>query len=82
MDRLDPAFYFFYKELSFESTARLDYKFVVGSSWILDPRNPNKVKGGFGDNSELAMPQFVQPSEASLILTRHWLDRVPGTVQV
>jgi len=47
-----------------ESDARLDYKFVLnGSSWILDPRNPHTCSGGFGPNSELAMPSYVQPEE-------------------
>ncbi len=53
-----------YNEDVFESDARLDYKFVRnGSSWILDPRNDNTVSGGFGPNSELAMPDYVQPPE-------------------
>lgn len=48
----------------FEVDARLDYKFVLnGSNWILDPRNPYTVTGGFGPNSELRMPEFVQPPE-------------------
>ncbi len=48
----------------FERDARLDYKFVLnGSNWILDPLNPNQVAGGFGPNSELAMPGYVQPWE-------------------
>ncbi len=63
MTQLDPDFNFFYRERVFEEDARIDYKFVVGSNWILDPRNPNKVSGGFGPNSELAMPNFVQPVE-------------------
>jgi enterochelin esterase-like enzyme len=48
----------------FERDARLDYKFVLsGSNWILDPLNPHQVAGGFGPNSELAMPDYVQPWE-------------------
>ncbi len=48
----------------FESDARLDYKLVLdGSNWILDPRNPNQVSGGFGPNSELRMPDYVPPAE-------------------
>ncbi len=39
-------------------SARLDYKLVVGSSWILDPGNPRRAYGGFGANSELAMPAY------------------------
>jgi enterochelin esterase family protein len=55
---------FWYSSQVFESDARLDYKFILnGSSWILDPRNPITVSGGFGPNSELAMPQYIQPWE-------------------
>jgi len=50
----------------FESDARLDYKFVTnGSNWILDPRNPFRCTGGYGPNSELRMPDFIQPPEIS-----------------
>ncbi|MEQ9103459.1 MAG: alpha/beta hydrolase-fold protein [Rhodothermales bacterium] len=53
-----------YRTETFPSDARLDYKLVRnGSSWILDPRNPLRVSGGFGPNSELAMPAYVQPPE-------------------
>jgi enterochelin esterase-like enzyme len=53
---------FWYYDRVFESDARLDYKFVLNNSnWILDPRNPHQVMGGFGPNSELRMPDFVQP---------------------
>ena len=48
----------------YEPNARLDYKFVEnGSNWVLDPKNPNTIPGAFGPNSELAMPQYVQPWE-------------------
>lgn len=47
----------------FEPNARMDYKLIPDGSWILDPLNPNTVPGGFGDNSELAMPAYVQPWE-------------------
>jgi enterochelin esterase family protein len=48
----------------FASDTRLDYKFVLnGSNWILDPKNPLTVMGGFGPNSEMAMPLYVQPPE-------------------
>jgi len=47
-----------------EADARLDYKLVRnGSSWMLDPHNPHTCSGGFGPNSELAMPAYVQPEE-------------------
>jgi enterochelin esterase-like enzyme len=55
---------FWYSTQTFETDARLDYKFVKnGSDWLLDPLNPNRVTGGYGDNSELAMPGYVQPPE-------------------
>lgn len=48
----------------YEVDARLDYKFVIdGSRWALDPLNPNTVLGGFGPNSELAMPAYERPAE-------------------
>lgn len=54
----------YYRAETFELDARLDYKFVLnGSSWILDPRNPNTCAGGYGPNSELAMPWYEQPDE-------------------
>jgi enterochelin esterase family protein len=55
---------FWYRSQYFESDARIDYKFILnGSNWILDPRNPHTVSGGYGPNSELAMPLYVQPWE-------------------
>lgn len=55
---------FWYRTESYESDARLDYKFVLdGSNWILDPLNPNTVLGGFGPNSELRMPAYKAPPE-------------------
>jgi enterochelin esterase-like enzyme len=48
---------------AYEPDARLDYKIVVnGSDWLLDPRNPHQMSGGFGPNSELRMPQYQPPS--------------------
>ena len=55
---------FWYRIQIYESDARLDYKFVKsGSTWILDPRNPYTVMGGFGPNSELRMPDYTMPPE-------------------
>jgi enterochelin esterase family protein len=55
---------FWYRSENFEMDARLDYKFVLnGNTWILDPENPNTCQGGYGPNSELSMPLFVQPWE-------------------
>lgn len=57
----------------FEMNARLDYKFVInGNNWVLDELNPNLVSGGFGPNSELAMPGYIQPWE---------IEEITGTPQ-
>jgi enterochelin esterase family protein len=69
-DRLQqlPATTFWYVGKTFESEARLDYKFSINGSGnlILDPTHNKTVTGGFGPNSELAMPQYVQPEEIQL----------------
>lgn len=53
-----------YLKLSFEPDARLDYKFVVGRGReVLDPHNPKVVPSGYGDHSELAMPDFIPAAE-------------------
>ncbi len=53
-----------YRTQTFESDARLDYKFVLdGNNWILGPRNPFTVSGGFGPNSELRMPSYIPAPE-------------------
>jgi enterochelin esterase family protein len=55
---------FWYLSRIYEEDARLDYKFVLdNTNWITDPLNPNTVMGGFGPNSELAMPAYVQAPE-------------------
>jgi enterochelin esterase-like enzyme len=55
---------FWYRSEIFEMDARLDYKFLLnGSDWILDPENPHTCEGGYGPNSELAMPLYIQPWE-------------------
>lgn len=53
----------YYATYEFELDARLDYKLVVNGNWILDPRNPNTCSGGYGPNSELSMPDYIQPEE-------------------
>jgi enterochelin esterase family protein len=59
---------FYYLTRIFEGDARLDYKFIRnGSQWILDPLNPHTVTGGYGPNSELAMPDYIQPDEIQYI---------------
>ncbi len=53
-----------YLKLSFEPDARLDYRFIRGRrNEVLDPQNPKIVPGGYGDHSELAMPDFIPASE-------------------
>lgn len=47
----------------FAPDARIDYKLVTDGNWILDPRNPYTVSGGFGPNSELRMPGYAPPDE-------------------
>lgn len=54
---------FRYRKEIFPSDSRLDYKFVVNGNWILDPFNLKTVSGGFGPNSELSMPNYIQPPE-------------------
>jgi len=53
----------YYAGYQFENDARLDYKIVVNSNWIVDPLNPNTCSGGYGPNSELSMPGYIQPPE-------------------
>ncbi len=52
-----------YYSRSFESDARLEYKFYQDGNWILDPRNPKQVTSTYGPNSELQMPKYVPPPE-------------------
>lgn len=64
--KIQPTNLFYYRQ-KFEMNARLDYKLAItnnsGTQWILDPENPHRVSGGFGPNSELAMPDYIQPDE-------------------
>ncbi len=49
-----------YLEARFPADARLDYKLVLdGSEWILDPDNPRQQVGGYGPNSVLVMPDYI-----------------------
>ena len=52
----------YYFGRKFEPDARIDYKFINDGNWILDPLNLHIVNGGFGQNSELAMPSYLQPA--------------------
>lgn len=56
----------FYVVKRFEREARFDYKFVLpGNNWILDPRNPRTLLGGFGPNSQMWMPAYTPPPEVN-----------------
>jgi enterochelin esterase family protein len=49
-----------YLNIAFDNSARLDYKLVINESeWILDPKNPYQISGGWGPNSELRMPGYI-----------------------
>lgn len=49
---------------TYEPDARLDYKLVINNNnWILDPKNPYTIRGGYGPNSELRMPKVIFPQE-------------------
>ena len=51
-------------EFSLRPTTRIDYLFIVDGISMLDPRNPLQSPSSHGENSsELAMPQFEQPTE-------------------
>ena len=51
----------------FPPEARLDYKLVLnGSTWVLDPHNPNRQWSGFGPNSELRMPLWRPAPETEI----------------
>lgn len=50
----------------FPKDARLDYKIVANTNWILDPANSFQQYSGFGPNSELRMPDWVFPKETIL----------------
>ena len=63
MKRL-PGSDLWYLKLTFEPDARLDYKFDVGSrGLILDPNNGRLAPTGYGENSELAMPEYISAPE-------------------
>jgi len=66
----------FYLSKNYEPDARLDYKFIRDGTWILDPENPKTCSGGFGPNSELAMPNYIQPPEI-----KYYSDIPHGTLK-
>jgi enterochelin esterase family protein len=63
-------------ELELPDVLRLEYKLEVvhpggGSEWILDPGNPKRTPGAFGEKSVIELPGYAAPA---------WLDAetVPG----
>ena len=53
----------FYLPKNIDGAARFEYKFIVDSTWILDPLNQQVVMGGYGANSEIWMPHYTPPTE-------------------
>ncbi|MHC1705874.1 MAG: alpha/beta hydrolase-fold protein [Tenuifilaceae bacterium] len=53
-------------EKKFPTDARLDYKIIANGSWILDLANSYTQLSGFGNNSELRMPDWIFPQETIL----------------
>jgi len=53
----------FFLSREFPLDTRLDYKLLPDGKWMLDPLNPRTMTGGYGPNSELAMPRYVAPGE-------------------
>ena len=50
------------------AAARFEYKFIVDSTWVLDPLNPRRVSGGYGPNSEVWMPSYRPPADVTVRL--------------
>ncbi len=62
----------------FPSDSRLDYKVIInGNNWIFDPLNSYRQNSGFGDNSELRMPNYVAP-----LATVYREDITRGTLEL
>jgi enterochelin esterase family protein len=53
----------FFRTESLPIKGRLEYKLWVDSAWMLDPLNKRFATGGYGDNSDVWMPEYV-PSTA------------------
>ena len=62
MKRL-PGTDLFHLSWNLDPAARFEYKLVVDSAWILDPLNPLRASGPFGENSEVRMPRYRFPRE-------------------
>lgn len=51
-----------YRGCNLPRNGRVEYKIWVDSTWTLDPLNPKKSRGGYGENSDLWMPEYVPRS--------------------
>lgn len=58
-----PGTSLFQRALPLPRGARVEYKLVVDSTWIIDPLNPATALGGFGANSELTLPGYTPPPD-------------------
>ncbi len=84
MKRL-PGTDLFFLTWNFDPAARIEYKLVVDSAWILDPLNTLRAAGGFGENSEVRVPRYRFPGETlprgvphGSIDTTSFTGRAPG----
>ena len=68
-------------ELDLPDVQRLEYKLEVshadgGKEWILDPGNPKRTPGAFGDKSVLECPEYREPEwltwDGPEEITRHF----------
>ena len=67
------------QEEVFPGDSRLDYKVVRNEGqWMLDPENHQIQRGGFGDNSELRMPDYQPSSYVDRRTTSPRGELVPG----
>ena len=62
MKRL-PGTNFFHLRKTLDPAARIEYKLIVDSTWVLDPFNRQQAIGGYGPNSEVWMPRYSPSKE-------------------
>lgn len=55
---------FHYLAVDLPKRARIEYKFAVDRTWVLDPYNRRQAIEGTGPNSEVVMPAYRPPREA------------------
>lgn len=52
----------FYRTYTIPLNGRVEYKIWGDSVWTLDPLNMRKAQGGYGENSDLWMPEYRESS--------------------